>query len=96
MVCSLSPVQIRRVSSQLSIVGSSDSFEDLFLTSFSVDPTASDSADVLRHREQFSALSGKQYFNYGGQGPMADSAIAALDHAQRKIQTEGPVFSCGV
>jgi L-cysteine/cystine lyase len=42
------------------------------------------------HRQQFSLVEGKQYFNYGGQGPMADSAIAALTNAQYKIQTEGP------
>ncbi len=45
---------------------------------------------VIRHRQQFSALSGKQYFNYGGQGPMADSAIEAMHQAQIKIQTVGP------
>lgn len=41
-------------------------------------------------RQQFSVLQGKHYFNYGGQGPMADSAIAQLIQAQHKIQTEGP------
>jgi L-cysteine/cystine lyase len=45
---------------------------------------------VSLHRQQFSLLQGKQYFNYGGQGPMADSAIAQLTYAQHKIQTEGP------
>ncbi|MEM8502372.1 MAG: aminotransferase class V-fold PLP-dependent enzyme [Cyanobacteria bacterium P01_D01_bin.1] len=45
---------------------------------------------VLHHRRQFSALSGKQYFNYGGQGPMADSVIASMHQAQLKIQQEGP------
>ena len=45
---------------------------------------------VIRHRQQFSALAGKQYFNYGGQGPMADSAVEAMHQAQIKIQQEGP------
>lgn len=52
-----------------------------------------DLAAVNLHRQQFSVLQGKQYFNYGGQGPMADRAIAALSQAQQKIQTEGPFSS---
>ena len=47
-------------------------------------------ANLSEHRQQFSLLSGKQYFNYGGQGPMADSALAALHQSQRQIQAEGP------
>ncbi|MGC1309607.1 MAG: aminotransferase class V-fold PLP-dependent enzyme [Phormidesmis sp.] len=50
---------------------------------------------VADARQQFSCLSGKQYFNYGGQGPMADSAVTAFAQAQVKIQQEGP-FSSGV
>ncbi|EDX87039.1 aminotransferase, class V superfamily [Synechococcus sp. PCC 7335] len=50
----------------------------------------SETDSVIRHRQQFSALTGKQYFNYGGQGPMADSAIEAMHQAQIKIQQEGP------
>ncbi|MGB3293887.1 MAG: aminotransferase class V-fold PLP-dependent enzyme [Phormidesmis sp.] len=41
-------------------------------------------------RQQFSVLQGKHYFNYGGQGPMADSAISRLIQSQQKIQSEGP------
>ncbi|MEM9088712.1 MAG: aminotransferase class V-fold PLP-dependent enzyme [Cyanobacteria bacterium P01_F01_bin.53] len=41
-------------------------------------------------RTQFPALKGKHYFNYGGQGPMADSAMDALSQAQKTIQLEGP------
>lgn len=50
---------------------------------------------LTQHRQQFSSLIGKQYFNYGGQGPMADSAIAALAQGQQTIQTKGP-FSADV
>ncbi len=50
---------------------------------------------AAHHRQQFSSLADKRYFNYGGQGPMADSALAALTQAQQKIQTEGP-FASGV
>lgn len=45
---------------------------------------------VRAHREQFSALQGKRYFNYGGQGPMADSALEAITQGQQIIQTKGP------
>lgn len=48
---------------------------------------------VTSARQQFSSLQGKQYFNYGGQGPMADSAISQLVQAQQKIQSEGPFGS---
>ena len=52
--------------------------------------TISETDSVIRHRQQFAALAGKQYFNYGGQGPMADDAITAMHQAQIKIQHEGP------
>ncbi len=51
------------------------------------------SSALISHRQQFSSLVGKRYFNYGGQGPMADSAIAALTAAQQTIQTKGPFSS---
>jgi L-cysteine/cystine lyase len=60
------------------------------LVSTASDQISENLAAVSRHRQQFSQLQDKQYFNYGGQGPMADSAIAALTQAQQKIQTEGP------
>lgn len=47
-------------------------------------------ASTRQHREQFSALAGKHYFNYGGQGPMADSAIMAITEGQQAIQRRGP------
>lgn len=47
--------------------------------------------DLVRMaRSQFPALGNKQYFNYGGQGPLADSAMAALIEGQRVIQDVGP------
>ncbi len=52
--------------------------------------TMSETDSVIRHRQQFTALVDKQYFNYGGQGPMADGAIEAMHQAQLKIQREGP------
>ncbi len=41
-------------------------------------------------RQQLPALSNKQYFNYGGQGPMPQSALAAIAAAHEQIQLEGP------
>jgi len=45
---------------------------------------------IDRYRQQFPALSNKTYFNYGGQGPMASQAIAALSEMQQQIQALGP------
>lgn len=42
------------------------------------------------HRQQFPALANKTYFNYGGQGPIPQSAIEATNTAQEYIQTYGP------
>ncbi len=42
------------------------------------------------HRQQFPALANKTYFNYGGQGPIPQSAIEATNSAQEYIQTYGP------
>jgi L-cysteine/cystine lyase len=51
---------------------------------------ASSNAALINHRQQFPALGNKRYFNYGGQGPMAMAAIAAIHEAQLKIQMDGP------
>ncbi|MEM9150446.1 MAG: aminotransferase class V-fold PLP-dependent enzyme [Cyanobacteria bacterium P01_F01_bin.3] len=59
------------------------------------DGTLRNEEQLRQHRQQFSSLTGKRYFNYGGQGPMADSVIAALSHGQKTIQTKGP-FSAEV
>ncbi|HEY9858524.1 MAG TPA: aminotransferase class V-fold PLP-dependent enzyme, partial [Candidatus Obscuribacterales bacterium] len=47
-----------------------------------------------RHRQQFPGLANKAYFNYGGQGPMPQAALAALQQAHLHIQQVGP-FSNG-
>ncbi len=41
-------------------------------------------------RQQFSALKNKAYFNYGGQGPMPDSALTAIFQSYQLIQEKGP------
>jgi len=45
---------------------------------------------LLHHRQQFPALANKVYFNYGGQGPMTQVAMAAMATAQSHIQEIGP------
>ncbi|PPJ62977.1 aminotransferase class V-fold PLP-dependent enzyme [Cuspidothrix issatschenkoi] len=42
------------------------------------------------HRAQFPALANKVYFNYGGQGPMAQGAMDAITEAMKYIQDIGP------
>ncbi|NJN30819.1 MAG: aminotransferase class V-fold PLP-dependent enzyme [Synechococcales cyanobacterium RM1_1_8] len=46
--------------------------------------------DLQAHRAQYSALANKQYFNYGGQGPLAEVALGAIAAAYRKTQALGP------
>ena len=45
------------------------------------------------HRQQFPALVNKTYFNYGGQGPMPQAAIDAINNSQEYIQRRGPFSS---
>ncbi|MEA5550191.1 aminotransferase class V-fold PLP-dependent enzyme [Anabaena cylindrica UHCC 0172] len=42
------------------------------------------------HRTQFPALANKFYFNYGGQGPMPQGAMDAINQSQAYIQDIGP------
>jgi len=44
-------------------------------------------------RQQFPALENKAYFNYGGQGPMPQAALEAIQQAHWQIQRDGPF--CG-
>lgn len=46
--------------------------------------------DVAAVRGELRALAGKAYFNYGGQGPMPETAIAAVGDCLAKIQSVGP------
>lgn len=48
------------------------------------------SASLEHHRQQFSVLGNKAYFNYGGQGPMPQGALAAIQQAQISMQEAGP------
>ncbi len=45
---------------------------------------------LLSLRQVVPTLAHKRYFNYGGQGPLPEAAIAAIDAAQRQLQTDGP------
>ena len=45
---------------------------------------------LVAHRQQFPALANKAYFNYGGQGPMPQAAMAAMQQAQEYVQQQGP------
>jgi L-cysteine/cystine lyase len=46
--------------------------------------------DLLAHRSLFPALGNKQYFNYGGQGPMAQATLDRIQSTYQQIQTVGP------
>lgn len=47
-------------------------------------------ASVDHHRQQFPGLLNKRYFNFGGQGPLPERAIAAMQQAHAYIQEIGP------
>jgi L-cysteine/cystine lyase len=46
-----------------------------------------------RHRQQFPALANKAYFNFGGQGTLPQTALAAIQQSYEHIQQNGPF--CG-
>ncbi|TAF53346.1 MAG: aminotransferase class V-fold PLP-dependent enzyme [Oscillatoriales cyanobacterium] len=46
--------------------------------------------DLTPFRAQFPALANKTYFNYGGQGPLAERALEAICSIERQIQIDGP------
>jgi len=48
-----------------------------------------------RHRQQFPALATKAYFNFGGQGPLPQASLEAIQESYEYIQRYGP-FSGGV
>ncbi|MBF2073706.1 MAG: aminotransferase class V-fold PLP-dependent enzyme [Synechococcales cyanobacterium C42_A2020_086] len=52
--------------------------------------TASTHPSLNVHRQQFPALANKAYFNFGGQGPMPQSAINAIQQAHHYMQQAGP------
>ncbi|WP_205370836.1 aminotransferase class V-fold PLP-dependent enzyme [Thermoleptolyngbya sp. PKUAC-SCTB121] len=47
-------------------------------------------SSLAQHRQQFPALSTQCYFNYGGQGPMPQGAIAEISSGHEYMQTHGP------
>ncbi|MEM7590744.1 MAG: aminotransferase class V-fold PLP-dependent enzyme [Cyanobacteria bacterium P01_A01_bin.83] len=46
--------------------------------------------DLKKHRQQFSGLTNKTYFNFGGQGTMPQTAIEAIIETHKYIQQVGP------
>ena len=46
--------------------------------------------DLKEHRQQFPGLINKAYFNFGGQGTMAEPALQAIIDTHRYIQQVGP------
>ena len=52
--------------------------------------SASERDRLIRHRQHFPALQNKKYFNFGGQGPMPNQAIATINTVHQKLQESGP------
>ncbi len=55
----------------------------------------STASQLEQYRQQFPALANKAYFNFGGQGTLAQPALTAIFETHRQIQEKGP-FSLGV
>ncbi len=45
---------------------------------------------MSNHRKNFPALANKNYFNYGGQGPMPEVSLQAIYDSYQKVQNIGP------
>ncbi|MBC7970644.1 MAG: aminotransferase class V-fold PLP-dependent enzyme [Verrucomicrobia bacterium] len=50
-------------------------------------------ASLASHRTQFPGLTNKAYFNYGGQGPLPQCALEAIQQSYAQIQQLGPFSS---
>lgn len=46
--------------------------------------------DLKEHRQQFSGLINKTYFNFGGQGTMSEASLEAIIDTHRYVQSTGP------
>ncbi|HBY77837.1 MAG TPA: cysteine lyase, partial [Cyanobacteria bacterium UBA11148] len=51
------------------------------------------STQLEHYRQQFPALANKVYFNFGGQGPLPSSSLAAIQTSYNYIQQYGPFSS---
>ncbi|BAW97424.1 L-cysteine/cystine lyase [[Synechococcus] sp. NIES-970] len=47
-------------------------------------------ADLHAHRQQFPALAHKNYFNYGGQGPLPQASLNAILDSYQQGEMQGP------
>ncbi|NEQ35046.1 MAG: aminotransferase class V-fold PLP-dependent enzyme [Okeania sp. SIO3I5] len=47
-------------------------------------------SQLSNYRQNFPALANKNYFNYGGQGPMPEISLQAISDSYQKVQNLGP------
>ncbi|WP_371357380.1 aminotransferase class V-fold PLP-dependent enzyme, partial [Hydrocoleum sp. CS-953] len=47
-------------------------------------------SQLSSYRQNFPALANKNYFNYGGQGPMPEISLQAIYNSYQKVQNLGP------
>ncbi|MGB5975702.1 MAG: aminotransferase class V-fold PLP-dependent enzyme, partial [Nodosilinea sp.] len=59
-------------------------------SSSSVESNSVKSDSLAAHRQRFPALVNKRYFNYGGQGPMAQPTLDTIFQAHQRVQELGP------
>ena len=63
---------------------------DLVLCNINVIDNSPEKMTKDKYRQQFPALANKAYFNYGGQGPLPESALDAIYAAYKRVQLGGP------
>jgi L-cysteine/cystine lyase len=65
-------------------------FDDRHLFNINAINNSAEKMTKDKHRQQFPALANKAYFNYGGQGPLPETALEAIYGAYKRVQLGGP------
>jgi L-cysteine/cystine lyase len=60
------------------------------MTGIFTSQSSASQASLLTYRQQFPGLANKAYFNYGGQGPLPNVALEAIQQSYVQIQQLGP------
>ncbi|MBD2075969.1 aminotransferase class V-fold PLP-dependent enzyme [Phormidium sp. FACHB-592] len=60
------------------------------MTGIFTSQSSTSQASLLTYRQQFPGLANKAYFNYGGQGPLPEVALEAIQQSYVQIQQLGP------
>jgi len=65
-------------------------YQYVTMTGIFTSQSSASQASLLTYRQQFPGLANKAYFNYGGQGPLPEVALEAIQQSYVQIQQLGP------